>query len=96
MAWETGLYAHPQGARLVRVMLTCKDVAVADIEAEVFWREHEEDTEASIATVTIKTGKRIGFVPLEGQVMRPMDSLIQVRSDGDAPDGLMVTVGFNR
>lgn len=96
MAWETGLYAHPQGARLVRVMITCKDPADADIVAAVFWREHEDEDEASIATVTIKTGKRIGFTSLNGEVMRPMDSLVQVRSEDDAPDGLLVAVGFNR
>ena len=36
MAWETVLYAHPQGARLTRVMLTRKD-ADAEITADVYW-----------------------------------------------------------
>ena len=95
MAWETVLYAHPQGARLTRVMLTRADPD-AEITADVYWREHEDDTETNIATVTIPTGKRIGVCPLEGQVMRPMDSTVQVKSSGTKPVGLGVVVGFGR
>lgn len=96
MAWETGLYAHPQGARLVRVMLTCKAPVLADHVASVFWCEHADGGEEEIAVVTIEAGKRLGFKALGGQVMRPMDSLVRVASEANAPDGLMVTVGFNR
>jgi len=95
MAWETALYAHPQGARLTRVMLTRKD-AGAEITADVYWREHEDDIETNIATVTIEAGKRIGFSSLQGQVMRPMDSLVQVRSGDPKPVGLGCVIGFGR
>lgn len=97
MAWQTGLYAHPQGARLVRVMLTAKEPVGADVVATVHYREHEDDmSDSNIATVTIPAGKRIGFTALGGQVMHPMDSLVRVESSGTAPTGLVVTVGFNR
>ena len=96
MAWETVLYAHPQGARLTRVMLTRKEPGGTDLEADVYWREHEEDTETNIATVTIVAGHRIGVCPLEGQVMRPMDSLVQVRCADERPIGLACVIGFGR
>lgn len=96
MTWEAGPYTHPQGARLARVVLTAKAPVSGDHVATVYWREHELGDETSIATVTIKSGQRIGMKPLGGQVMHPMDSLVRVASEATAPDGLVVTVGFNR
>lgn len=96
MAWEAGPYTHPQGARLTRVVLACKTPVSGDHVATVYWREHEMDSETSIATVTIPDGHRIGMKPLGGQVMRPMDSLVRVESEDDEPEGLTVTIGFGR
>lgn len=95
MSWETVLYAHPQGGRLTLVRLTRADAGDA-ITADVYWREHETDTEELIATVGIEAGHRVGVKPLGGEVMRPMDSLVQVRSSGTKPVGLGCVIGFGR
>lgn len=96
MSWETGTYAHPQGARLTYVTLTVLEPVETDHMAVVYWREHELDPETAVGEVTIYAGHRLGMTPLEGQVMRPFDSLVRVASDEDAPSGLTVRVGFNR
>ena len=65
----------------------------------VVWPETAAEVQAIVA---IAREHRVPLVPfgagtsLEGQVMRPMDSLVQVRSDDAKPVGLGVVVGFGR
>lgn len=93
--WETGPYAHPQGAVVTSVRITCRIPPVLDHVVAVWWMSDETGSAEQIGTVTLKAGKRIRVKALD-RTMRPMESLVWVQSDQDPPTGVLATFAFNR
>lgn len=68
---------------------------MADHTANVWWMSDESKPAEIIGEVTLKAGRLIGFASLD-RVMRPMESLVWVESEGDTPVGVMATLAFNQ
>lgn len=94
---------HRQGAQLVDAHATCLEAPSADYDVQIFYSADGKpvggvvDGEL-IGTITIKAGEIYGMVSLDGQVMKPWESLVWPVLDDftTRPKGLGIVVGCDR